>query len=118
MSDLATVSRDGNVGVITLSNPPVNALSQALTRAVRDAVQALASDAGVAAIVLTGGGKLFCGGADISEFGEMVSGRKNLDGFPLMLDALENCPKPVVAAIHGTAFGGGLETAMACHYRV
>jgi 3-hydroxyacyl-CoA dehydrogenase len=118
MSDLVTVSRDGNVGVITLNNPPVNALSQALTRAVHTAVQAFSADANVVAVVLIGGGKLFSGGADIAEFGEMVAGKKTLDGFPLMLDALENCSKPVVAAIHGTAFGGGLETAMACHYRV
>src|SRR5438445_13181790 len=97
MSELVIVTHDGNVGIVTLNNPPVNALSQALTRAVRDAVVALGTDAGVAAIVLIGGGRQFSGGADIAEFGEIAAGRKTGEGFPLMLEALEDCPKPVVA---------------------
>jgi 3-hydroxyacyl-CoA dehydrogenase len=119
MSELVQVTRDGDVGVVTINNPPVNALSQGVVEELIAAVQALRDDAAVKAIVLIGGGRTFCGGADIKEFGKLTSGQRPLSvGLHPMLNALEDCPKPVVCAIHGTAFGGGLETAMACHYRV
>jgi len=119
MSDLVTVTRDGDVGVVTINNPPVNALSPAVIEGIHAAVRSLVQDGAVKAVVLTGAGKTFSGGADIKEFGKLTSGKKSLDvGFHPMLDALEDSPKPVVCAIHGTAFGGGLEMAMACHYRV
>src|SRR4051812_35221261 len=118
MSELVSVTRDGDVGVTTINNPPVNALSQAVLREIRAALDKLGKDAGVKAVVLTGGGRLFSGGADITEFGEMAAGRRTINEFPLLLDALDAFTKPVVCAIHGTAFGGGLETALACHYRV
>src|SRR5207248_5895595 len=80
---------------------------------------ALRADAAVKAVVLIGGGRTFIAGADIKEFLKFTSGANARDlGIDPMLAALEDCPKPVVCAIHGTALGGGLETAMACHYRV
>src|SRR3954469_16058397 len=119
MSELVTRTRDGDVGVVTINNPPVNALSPAVIEGIHAAVQALVQDGAVKAVVLTGAGKTFSGGADIKEFGKLTSGKKSLDvGFHPMLAALEDSPKPVVCAIHGTAFGGGLEMAMGCHYRV
>src|SRR6476659_5969004 len=119
MNDLVLVTRDGDVGVVPLNNPPVNALSPGVVEGLIDAVQALRKDPTVRAIVLIGGGRTFCGGADIKEFGKITSGQKSLElGLDPLLYALEDCPKPVVCAIHGTGLGGGLETAMACHYRV
>jgi len=119
MSDLVLVTRDGDVGVVTLNNPPVNALSPGVIDGLIAALKALRADDAVKAIVLNGSGKIFCGGADINEFGKLTSGKKSLDAnFGVMLSALEDSPKPVICAIHGTAFGGGLETALACHYRV
>src|SRR5262245_30551253 len=119
MSDLVTVTRDGEIGVVTINNPPVNALSPAVIDGLIAALTTLRADAAVKGIVLNGGGKIFCGGADINEFGKLTSGKKSLDvGFGVLLSDLEDSPKLVVCAIHGTAFGGGLETAMACHYRV
>jgi 3-hydroxyacyl-CoA dehydrogenase len=119
VSELVTQTRDGNVGIITVNNPPVNALSPGVPEGIEAAVAALGQQAGVAALVLIGGGRTFIAGADIKEFGKITSGQKQAGGeLARMLQTLEDCPKPIVAAIHGTALGGGLETAMACHYRV
>src|SRR5438874_4782289 len=119
MSALVTVTRDGDIGVVTINNPPVNALSPPVLDGLIAALKTLRADDAVKGIVLNGSGKIFCGGADINEFGKLTSGKKSLDvGFGTLLSELEDSPKPVVCAIHGTAFGGGLEVAMACHYRV
>jgi 3-hydroxyacyl-CoA dehydrogenase len=119
MNDLVTVTRDGDVGILTVNNLPVNALSPGVPEGIVAGVEALQKDAAIRAIVLIGGGRTFIAGADIKEFGKITSGQKRDDiGLRTLLLTLEDCPKPVVAAIHGTAFGGGLETAMACHYRV
>lgn len=116
---LVTVTRHQSVGVITINNPPVNALSPGVCEGILAAVRELGADSSIQAMVLIGGGKTFTGGADIKEFGKITSGQKrNFSPLRDMLAALEDCPMPVVVAMHGTALGGGLETAMACHYRV
>jgi 3-hydroxyacyl-CoA dehydrogenase len=117
--DLVTLSRDGDVGVITLTNPPVNALSPAVVDGIRSAFEALSSDAAIRAMVLTGSGKAFCGGADIRLFEMLRSGPATVgDVYNPLFNVLEGSAKPIVAAINGTCLGGGLELAMACHYRV
>ena len=104
----------GNVALMTIDNPPVNPLSSGVRQGLHDGLtQALADDA-VAAIVLTGAGRAFIAGADISEFGGKSEGPSLGD----CLAAMDNSSKPIVAAINGTAFGGGLEVALCCHYRV
>src|SRR5947209_8899350 len=119
MSDLVTLTRDGDVGVITLNNPPVNALSPDVLAGLQASLQAALADDSLRAVVLAGAGRTFCGGADIKEFGKITSGQSRVgDVFNPLLNALEESPKPVVCAIQGTCFGGGLEMAMACHYRV
>src|SRR5262249_44752139 len=119
MNELVTRTRDGDVGIITINNPPVNALSLGVPEGIRAGLEEFRGDASIKAVVLIGGGRTFIAGADINEFGKITSGQRKADiGLHALLEALENYPKPVVAAIHGTAFGGGLETAMACHYRV
>jgi len=120
MSDLVLTSRDGDVGILTVNNPPVNALSPGVPEGIAGGVERFEKEDAVKAIVLIGGGRTFIAGADIREFGKMTSsgeGRRG-PGFNAILDRIEKSSKPVVAAIHGTALGGGLETAMACHYRV
>jgi 3-hydroxyacyl-CoA dehydrogenase len=120
MSDLVLTSKDGDVGILTVNNPPVNALSPGVPEGIAAGVEQFEKDDAVKAIVLIGGGRTFIAGADIREFGKMTSsgeGRRG-PGFNAILDRIEKSSKPVVAAIHGTALGGGLETAMACHYRV
>src|SRR5262245_20192224 len=119
MSELVSLTKEGNVGVITVDNPPVNALSPGVPEGIRAAVDAAQSDSSIEAMVLIGAGKTFIAGADIKEFGKMTSGKRGrrVGLYPLML-AMEDSPKPIVAAIHGTALGGGLEVAMGCHYRV
>jgi 3-hydroxyacyl-CoA dehydrogenase len=106
----------GDVAVITLNNPPVNGLGLATRQAFMQGLdQAVANDA-VKAIVVTGAGKAFSGGADIKEFGSPKALQEpNLLN---LISALENCPKPTVAAIHSVVMGGGLELALGCHYRV
>jgi 3-hydroxyacyl-CoA dehydrogenase len=119
MSQLVSLTKDGEVAVITVNNPPVNALSPGVPEGIRDSLEAVRNDNSVRGVVLIGGGRTFIAGADIREFGKMTSGQKKRDvGLHPFLQSIEDFPKPVVCAIHGTAFGGGLETAMACHYRV
>ena len=105
---------EGDVGVITLNSPPVNALSAAVRDGLAGAMAAAGADAGAKAIVLICEGRTFIAGADITEFGGAQSGASLFD----VQAALEDSPKPVIAAIHGTALGGGLEVALTCHYRV
>jgi 3-hydroxyacyl-CoA dehydrogenase len=118
MSDLVSSARQGDVAVITINNPPVNALSPGVPEGIRDALAAAVADPAVRAIVVIGGGRTFIAGADIREFGKVVSGKTPRGSLLPLLLGIENCVKPVVMAIHGTAFGGGLEVAMAGHYRV
>jgi 3-hydroxyacyl-CoA dehydrogenase len=119
MSDLVQFTKDGDVAIITINNPPVNALSPGVPQGISEAIERIDRDDSVSAAVLIGGGRTFVAGADIKEFGKLASG-KNPRGaglLPLLLQ-IEDCRKPVVMAIHGTAFGGGLELAMAGHYRI
>jgi 3-hydroxyacyl-CoA dehydrogenase len=102
------------VAVVTLNSPPVNALSQQVRAGIVDAIKAAIVDSSVKAIVLICEGKTFIAGADITEFGKPPQG----PGIAEVEDTIENSPKPVIAAIHGTALGGGLEVALTCHYRV
>jgi 3-hydroxyacyl-CoA dehydrogenase len=118
MSELVNYARQGEIGVITINNPPVNALSPGVPEGIMAAIDDADQDPEVRAVVLLGGGRTFIAGADIKEFGKVTSGEKPRISFNAVLEKIENSKKPVVMAIHGTAFGGGLETAMAGHYRV
>ena len=103
---------EGDIGVIRLNNPPVNALSHVLRTGIQDAVTQAQNDASLALILICEG-RTFIAGADISEFGKPPM----LPSLPELLVVIEASQKPIIAAIHGTALGGGLETALACHYR-
>ena len=118
MDDLVQFTKSGNIGVITINNPPVNALSPGVPEGISGAIDKLLADATLRAAVLIGGGNTFIAGADIKELAKMAAGKPRGAGLLPLLLKIEDCSKPVVAAIHGSAFGGGLEVAMACHYRV
>ncbi|HOV03104.1 MAG TPA: enoyl-CoA hydratase-related protein, partial [Kaistiaceae bacterium] len=116
MTDAAVVhiEREDGVAVILVDNPPVNALGEAVRRGLVEAIAEIEADAGIVAAVLACAGRSFIAGADIREFG-----KPPVPPFlPDVVAAIENCAKPVAAAIHGTALGGGLELALGCHYRV
>ncbi|MGB6898064.1 MAG: enoyl-CoA hydratase-related protein, partial [Candidatus Acidiferrum sp.] len=119
MSDLVQLTKDNGIAIITINNPPVNALSPGVPEGIADAIAQIEKDDTVQAAVLIGGGKTFIAGADIKEFGKITSGKSGgaLE-LPTLLLKIEDSRKPIVMAIHGSAFGGGLEVAMSGHYRV
>lgn len=119
MADLVLLSRDAEVGIITINNPPVNALSPGVPEGIAAGIATFNADPDIKAIVIIGGGRTFIAGADIKEFGKITSGAKKTDiGLAQIILEVENSAKPVTMAIHGTALGGGLEVAMGGHYRV
>jgi len=116
MMDVIKFEKQGSIGVITINNPPANALNFAAKKGILDHIRSCMDDNTFKAVVLTGEGLIFVAGADIREFGKQTP-----DGVPELEDIIqdiENSPKPVIAAINGLALGGGMELAMGCHYRL
>ena len=108
--------KHGDVLIVVSNNPPVNSLGHAVRQGLVEGIREAEADDSVKAVVIVGEGQTFFAGADISEFGTPKAFAEPM--LPQVVDIIENCSKPVVAAIHGTALGGGLEVALACHYRV
>ena len=114
MSNPISTRHHGDVLIIESNNPPVNALSAAVRQGLVEAIEQAEADEKVKAVVIACEGQTFFAGADITEFGKPPV----MPWLPQVVDRIEECTKPVVAAIHGTALGGGLEVALGCHYRV
>src|SRR5881227_4312055 len=114
-SELVRFENEGGIGVITVDNPPVNALSPGVPQGITAAIDKGNADPAVKAMVLIGAGRSFIAGADIRQFGK---GRPRAPVGERTVDILERSTKPIVAAIHGFALGGGLEHALACNYRI
>ena len=114
MSEVVKVERHDAVAIVTVDSPPVNALSAAVRKGILEGVTSAAADPQVQAIVIACAGRTFIAGADITEFGKPPVPPSLHD----VIVAIENCPKPVIASIHGTALGGGLELALGAHFRV
>jgi len=113
MSDPVSLSMDGDIAVVTIDSPPVNAINQPIRAGLQREFESAIADDAVKAILLTCAGRTFAAGADLKEFDEPIAEPGYHDVFRL----IENSPKPVVAAMHGTALGAGLEVTLACHYR-
>ncbi|MDQ8756310.1 3-hydroxyacyl-CoA dehydrogenase NAD-binding domain-containing protein [Sphingosinicella sp. LHD-64] len=113
MSPIST-KKHGDVLIVTSNNPPVNALGHAVREGLVKAIEEADADESVKAVVIICQGQTYFAGADITEFGKPMQ----MPMLPIVVDRIEACTKPVVAAIHGTALGGGLEVALSCHYRV
>ncbi|MES2897214.1 MAG: 3-hydroxyacyl-CoA dehydrogenase NAD-binding domain-containing protein [Pseudomonadota bacterium] len=114
INSVTDLSLEGDVAVITLNSPPVNALSAKVREGLYEGFKAAGANDAAKAIVLICEGRTFIAGADITEFGGAMAGPSLTD----VQDMMENSPKPVIAAIHGTVLGGGLEVALCAHYRV
>src|SRR5437762_7634610 len=121
MPTLVHYNATQRVAVLTIDNPPVNALGPGVWEAVDEAVARASADSDVDAVILIGAGQTFVAGADINVFKTLRTREQSLDRSGrthALLKRLEDAPKPLIAAIHGNALGGGLELAQACHYRV
>ncbi|WP_342710000.1 3-hydroxyacyl-CoA dehydrogenase NAD-binding domain-containing protein [Bradyrhizobium sp. B124] len=114
MSKVVKLERRDVIAIVTVNNPPVNALSAAVEGGILECINAAIDDSKVMAVTLTCAGRTFIAGADITEFDKLPKASAWND----LLAAIENSPKPIVAGIHGTALGGGLELALVCHFRV
>ena len=114
MTSPIRTERHGEILVIISDNPPVNALGAAVRQGLEAAVKEGVADASITAMVIRCDGRTFFAGADITEFGKPMQG----PGLGTVIDMIEASDKPVVAAIHGTALGGGCEVTLGCHYRV
>src|SRR5437879_12566569 len=114
MTTVVSTTRDAEVAVIAVNNPPVNALSQAVRAGLREAVGQADADASVRAVVILCRGRTFIAGADVTEFDRAPQPPH----LPELAQCIEDVRKPVVAALHGTALGGGFEIELDCHYRV
>ncbi|MES1948674.1 NAD-binding 3-hydroxyacyl-CoA dehydrogenase [Salinisphaera sp. C84B14] len=114
MSEVVSYERDGDIGVITVDNPPVNALGHAVRQGIVDALDKGLADDGAKALMIIGGGRTFPAGADIREFGKPPQE----PSLPDVVQTLENSDKLLIAAVHGTALGGGMEITLGCDYRV
>ena len=114
MSEVVSLERQGAIAVITVNNPPVNALGQAVRAGLQSAFNEANADQSVQAVVLVCAGNTFIAGADIKEFGKPPVA----PSLPDVIEGIEQITKPSVAVIHGTALGGGLEVALGCHYRI
>ncbi|TGX55930.1 3-hydroxyacyl-CoA dehydrogenase [Sphingomonas gei] len=114
MTSPITSSRQGDILILTSDNPPVNALGAAVRQGLQAGIEEARTDDSIEAVVIACAGKTFFAGADITEFGKPMQE----PSLPLLVDAIEALDKPVIAAIHGTALGGGCEVALACHYRI
>jgi 3-hydroxyacyl-CoA dehydrogenase len=114
MSEVVSYERDGDIGVITVDNPPVNALGHAVRQGIVDALDKGVADDGAKALMIIGGGRTFPAGADIREFGKPPQE----PSLPDVVQVLENSDKLLIAAVHGTALGGGMEITLGCDYRV
>jgi len=114
MAEIVGFSKEGNIGLITVNNPPVNALSQAVRAGIRSGIEKGIADSDIAAMIIICDGRTFIAGADIREFGKAP----RAPYLPDVCQFIEDSPKPVIAAIHGTALGGGLEIPLSCHFRI
>ena len=114
MNDKIAYSRHGDIAVLTVQNPPVNALSQAVRQGLWDGMQQAEDDDGVRAVLIVGDGRAFFAGADITEFGKPPLEPH----LPTLINRIEASPLLVVASMHGVSLGGGLEVALGCHYRI
>ncbi|KPP80990.1 MAG: 3-hydroxyacyl-CoA dehydrogenase [Rhodobacteraceae bacterium HLUCCO07] len=114
MSDQVTLTRDGDIAVVTVDNPPVNALGAAVRQGLSKAMEEIDADDAIKAAIIIGAGRTFPAGADIREFGQPPQP----PGLSEVCMRIEDTTKPVIAAIHGTALGGGLEVSLGAHYRI